>query len=248
VHGRDSEVTRSKLVSEPVDLSAGVAEYNCLCDGDRLVKVRERVQLPLLLLDRDVKLFDTFESQLVLLHEDSNGVAHELGGDLQDILWHGGRKKNNLRGLRKELENVVDLLGETTRKHLIGLVEDEHLHRVGLEDAALNHVLNTTGCADNDLRTILKSLHVIPNAGTTNACVALELHEVTNGDYHLLNLLGQFASGGEDKGLATLDVGVDLLKGRDREGSGLASTGLGLGNNVTAFGSDQLVACVRRVL
>jgi hypothetical protein len=64
--------------------------------------------------------------------------------------------------------------------------------------------------------------------------VALDLHEVADGDNNLLDLLGELTGGGEDQGLAGLDAGVDLLEDRDGEGGGLAGTGLGLGDNVVA--------------
>ena len=114
VHGRDSEVASGELVGEPVDLPAGVAEDDGLGDGDSLVQIRQSVELPIFLLNSNVELLDTFEGKLVLLDEDTDGVAHELGGNFQDVLWHGCGQKDNLGGLRKELEDVVDLLGETT--------------------------------------------------------------------------------------------------------------------------------------
>ena len=120
------------------------------------------------------------------------------------------------------------------RKHLISLVKNEHLHAVGLEETALDHVLNTAGGADNDLGTVLEGLHVITNGGTADTGVALDVHEVTDGNNDLLDLLGKLAGGGEDKGLASLDGGVDLLEDGDGEGSGLAGTGLSLGNNIMA--------------
>lgn len=114
VHGGDSEVTSGELVGEPVDLAASVAEDDGLGDGDGLVKIGEGVELPLFLLNGNVELLDTFKGKLVLLDEDTDGVAHELGGDLKDVLGHGSGKKDDLGGLGKELEDVVDLLGETT--------------------------------------------------------------------------------------------------------------------------------------
>ena len=234
VHGGDSEVTGSELVGEPVDLSAGVAEDNGLGDGDSLVQVGEGVELPVLLLDGNVELLDTFKGKLVLLDENTDGVAHELGGDLEDVLGHGGGQKNDLGGLGQKLEDVVDLLGETAGQHFVGLVEDEHLHVVGLEDTALDHVLDTAGSTDDDLGAVLEGLHVITDGGTTNAGVARDVHEVTNGDDDLLDLLGQLAGRGEDESLAGLDRGVDLLEGGDGEGSGFTRTGLSLRNDIVA--------------
>jgi len=235
VHGGDGEVTGSELVGEPVDLSAGVAEDDGLGDGDGLVQVGEGVELPVLLLDGNVELLNTFEGKLVLLDEDTDGVTHELGGDLEDVLGHGGGKEDDLGGLGKELEDVVDLLSETAGQHLVGLVEDELLHAVGLEDATLDHVVDTAGGTDNDLGAVLKGLHVVTDAGATNAGVALDLHEVADGNNDLLDLLGKLTGRSEDEGLASLDRGVDLLEDRNGEGGGLAGTGLGLSDNIVAY-------------
>ena len=114
VHGGDSEVTSGELIGEPVNLSAGVAEDDGLGDSNRLVQVREGIEFPLLLLDSDVELLDTFQGKLVLLDEDTNGVAHELGRNLQNVLGHSSREENHLGGLGQELEDVIDLLSETT--------------------------------------------------------------------------------------------------------------------------------------
>ena len=64
------------------------------------------------------------------LHHSAQRTAHETGGDLEDVERHGGRKKAALDVLREELENVIDLVLETTRKHLIGLIEGEDAHVV----------------------------------------------------------------------------------------------------------------------
>ena len=122
------------------------------------------------------------------------------------------------------------------RKHLVGLIKDEHLHAVGLEETALDHVVDTAGRADNNLRAILESLHVLTDAGTTDASMALDAHEVTNSNNDLLNLLSQLTGGGKNERLALLQGGVDLLENGDRESSGLASTGLGLRNDIVTCG------------
>lgn len=136
-------------------------------------------------------------------------------------------------GQNRRRENRQGGLG-THRKHLVGLVEDEHLHAVGLEEATLDHVVDTAGGTDDDLGAVLEGLHVITDAGATNAGVALNVHEVTDSDDDLLDLLGQLTGRSENQGLALLQAGVDLLEDRDGEGGGLAGTRLGLSNNVVA--------------
>jgi hypothetical protein len=65
--------------------------------------------------------------------------------------------------------------------------------------------------------------------------VALDVHEVTNGDNDLLDLLSKLTSGSKDQSLAGLEVGVDLLQARDRESSGFAGTGLSLRNDIRTW-------------
>jgi len=139
-----------------------------------------------------------------------------------------------------------DSLSRTYRKHLIGLIKDEHLHGVGLQESASDHILDTTRGTDNDLGTFLKSLHVITNAGTTNACMALNVHKVSNSNNNLLDLLCQFTGGSKDQSLALLDVGVELLQDGDGEGGGFSGTRLGLSNNIVAFGALELAKSFER--
>lgn len=134
VHGRDGEIAGSELVGEPVDLSAGVAEDNSLGDGDCLVQIGQGVELPLLLLDGNVELLDTLKGKLILLHQDTDGVTHELGGDLENVLGHGGGQQNNLGGLRQQLEDVVNLLGETTLQEAISMRRNREARQEILTD------------------------------------------------------------------------------------------------------------------
>lgn len=127
-------------------------------------------------------------------------------------MWHSGGQKDDLSRLREELEDIVDLLGETSRQHFVGLVKDEHLHVVGLQYSSLDHVLDTTWSTDDDLWTVLQSLHIVSDIGASDTCVALDVHEVTDGYHDLLDLLGKFSGWGEDQGLAGLEVLVYLLE------------------------------------
>jgi len=120
----------------------------------------------------------------------------------------------------------------TYRKHLIGLVKNEHLHGIGFQVTALNHILDTARSSDNDLGTFSESLHVISDTGSTNACVALDANEVTEGDNNLLNLLSQLASRGKNQCLAGLDVGINLLKNRNGESGSLSGSRLSLSDDI----------------
>lgn len=59
------------LRRKPVDLSPGVAEDDSLRDGNGLVQVGKRVQLPVLFLGSHVELFNTRKRELGLLDKDT---------------------------------------------------------------------------------------------------------------------------------------------------------------------------------
>jgi hypothetical protein len=128
----------------------------------------------------------------------------------------------------------------TYRQHLVSLVEDEELDSIGLEGTTLDHVVDTSRSADNDVDTILQNLHIITDNGAANAGMALDIHEVANGDNDLLDLLSKLTSGSENQGLALLNAQVNLLENRDGEGSRLSSAGLSLCDNVAVWSKVSL--------
>ena len=222
VHAGDGEVSLLHLLLEPVDLPPGVAVYDGLGDGERLVEIAEGVELPLLAIDGDVELLDTLEGELVLLDEDADGVAHESLGDLEDVEGHGRREEADLDLLGEELEDVIDLILETAGKHLVGLVEHELFDAVQAEGTTVDHVEDTAGGADDDVDAALEDADVVTDGGTTDAGVDLDLHVVAEGDDDLLDLLGQLTGRGQDEGLALTELGIKLAEGADGEGGGLA--------------------------
>ena len=107
--------------------------------------------------------------------------------------------------------------GSTDREHLISLIQDEHLDGVGLEVAALDHILNTTWRSHDHLGAILERLLIVSDAGATDAGMTFDVHKVANGHDDLLNLLSKLPRGSEDERLTLLDAGINLLQRRDRE-------------------------------
>ena len=133
VHGAHSEVRLSHLLSEPVHLALGVAEDDGLGDGQSVVEIAQRVELPLLSLHSHEELLDAFQGQLVTLHQDPDGVGHELAGHLQDLVRQSGRDEADLGSGGQVSVHVIDLLLESLVQHLIGLVQDQHLDSPGRE-------------------------------------------------------------------------------------------------------------------
>jgi hypothetical protein len=92
--------------------------------------------------------------------------------------------------------------------------------------------VDTAWSSDDDLGTILQSLHVLTNIGSTDAGVALNVHEVADSDNDFLNLLSKLTSRGKNQSLAGFQVLVYLLEDRDGEGGSFASSRLSLCNDI----------------
>ena len=223
------------LFRQPVHLSASVTEDDSLCDGDGFVEIAQGIQLPFLLFDCNVELLDTFQRQLIPLDEDPDRLSHKLLGHLQHICGHGGREKNDLGVLREELEDFVDLVLETAGQHLIGFVEAEDLDGVGPKGPAIDHIVDTTGSADDDMNTLLQLAHILADVGSTDASVTFNIHVVAEGNNNFLNLLSELTGRCEDESLGTPNREVELLEDGDGEGCGLAGTGLGLSDDIVTL-------------
>lgn len=223
------------LLRQPINLPPRVAEDDGLGDGNGLIQIAQRVELPFLLLNGDVELLDTFKRQLIALDEDTDRFPHELLRHLEDIGRHRSREENNLRVLRQKLEDLVDLVLETTGQHLICLIETENLDVVSPESPPVDHIEHTSGSADNDLYSLLELGHILTNVGPANAGMTFNVHVVAKGNHDLLNLLGEFTSGSKDKGLSALDCRVNFLENGDGESRCLSSTGLGLSDDIVAL-------------
>jgi hypothetical protein len=177
---------------------------------------------------------NTFEGELLVLDENLCGVSHEVLGHAEDLWGEGSGEESNLDVAGEELEDVLNLGFETTGQHLVGLVENEQLKVLGLEETSLHHVVDTSGGADNDVgATRLELLDVILDDGTTNASLDLDLHVLSDGVHNVSNLHRKLTGGGHDKCLAVvgdtaLGVGVDALEHTNGESTGLTSTRLSL--------------------
>jgi hypothetical protein len=156
------------------------------------------------------ELTDTLKGKLVTLDENTDGVAHELLGNLKNVVGHGSGQEDDLGLGGKKLEDVVDRVLETGREHLVGLVKAEHLDGVGLEGTTVDHVEDTAGGSNDDLGALVELGNVLTDGGTTDTSVAVDVKVVTKSDNDLLDLLSELTGGGQDKSLGLLDVRVDL--------------------------------------
>lgn len=225
VHGGDDEVLALHSLGNLLDLSLGVAINQSLLDIHVGVKVNEDVKLPLLSLDGDVVLSDTFEGQLFVFNQDLGGVfSHEVGGELQNIGRHGGGEKGNLDVTWEELEDVLNLLLESSGEHFVGFVEDEQFQVVSLEVVLLHHFVNSSWGSNNDVLSFFQLGDVFLHDGSSDAGVDLEVAVLSEGFDDDSNLDGQLSGWGDDQSLAVVSVWVDGLECSNRKSSCFTSS------------------------
>lgn len=241
VHDRDGEIVLSHGLLELLNTLLGVTVDEGLVDVQVGVQVEQNVHLPLLLLDSDVVLVNTFEGELLVLDKNLCGLTHEVLGHAEDLWGQSGREESDLDIAGQELENVLDLVFETTGQHLIGLIEDEKLQVLSLEEASLHHVVNTAGGADNDVgATALELLDVVLDDSASDASLDLDVHVLTDGVNDVSNLHRQLAGWRHNQGLTVvrdgvLGVSVNALKHSNSESTSLTGTRLSLGNGIFAL-------------
>jgi hypothetical protein len=78
--------------------------------------------------------------------------------------------------------------------------------------------------------------------------MALDIHEIANGDNDLLDLLGQFTGRSQDQSLALLDIWVQLLKDGNGESGGLSRSRLCLSNDIVSLGDLSTIATMQKQL
>lgn len=232
VHDADSELVLSHSLLEFLDTLLGVTVDQGLVDVQVGVEVEEHVHLPLVLLDGNVVLANTFEGELLRLDEDLCGFTHEMLGELENVRREGGGEERDLNVSGQVLENVLDLVLEAAREHLVSLIKSEELQVVSLHESTLHHVEDTTGRSDNDVDTAFQNSNVLTHDGSTDAGVYLDVAELSNGVNDVGNLHGELTGGRDNQSLAVVGGDIDALENSNGEGSSLSCSRLSLSNSI----------------
>lgn len=90
--------------------------------------------------------------------------------------------------IRHESKYIIDLIFETTRQHLISLIQNEHLDVLGVECPAVDHVMHTARCANNNVGTTLQFPHVLTHQCASNTGMALSAKIISQCQNHFLDL------------------------------------------------------------
>lgn len=233
------EITSVHFFLQPLDLALRVAENDTLRDGKHVENLAESIKLPLLLVDSDVKLFDSLQSKLCLFNEDPYRVAHELFGKFEDVGRKCGREESNLDIRGNELKNAINGISKSLVEHAVRFVHEEHLELISTESTAVKHVPDTTGGANDDLDTVAESLNVVADITSTNAGTRGDTHIVAECNDDFVDLVSEFPGRGEDDGLGCMEREVEPLEDGDGECSCFAGAGLSLSDRVEALGNGD---------
>jgi len=223
-HGVDGVLVLSHESGKLLNTLLGVAEDDALVDVHSGIQLVEDVVLPGLLLNSNVELSDTFKGQLGLVNQNSDGVVHEVLGELEGLGGKGGGEKGDLDILGKVLENLLNLVSEADLEHLISLVHDEQLEVVSLEDSSLQEVEHSSGSSNNDVDAVLNVLDALLHAGSTDTGVDLDAEVLSESVDDKSDLNSELSGGGDNEGLEVVGIGIDNGQESGSEGSGLTSS------------------------
>lgn len=74
------------------------------------------------------------------------------------------------------------------------------------------------------MNTVLEDLHVVTDDGSSDTSMALNVHEVTDSNDDLLNLLSELTRRGQNQCLTLLEVEINLLEDGNGESGSLSGS------------------------
>ena len=200
---------------------------------------------------------------------DLHRIVHIILRNLGNGLGHGGTKEHCAMFLRKVRKDGLDVLLETHRQHLVGLVKHQRLHFAQTHCSTVHKVNQSAWCSHNHMHTALQCTNLTTYRRTTiygqdsNAAQVFRIVLKVGS-----NLKAKFTRRSQHQRLwlrcilgvhpfARLEIlldliiavngnNIDALQQGKAEGSGLARTRLGKAYHVASFfaqddGNDLLL-------
>jgi len=170
---------------------------------------------------------------------DAGGVAQHLFGELGDVLRHGCREEQRLPPDRQLTHDLPDVVDKTHVEHAVGFVEYEEFDLAELQPVALHEVEQPTGGGDHHLDPLHDRADLAAHRHAADCQRRGQPHVAAIGVEAVENLARQFAGRAQHQhaagfGLRLDAVFEDAVEDRERERRGLAGTGLGDADHVTA--------------
>ncbi len=209
-NARDHKLVFSQSVSKFFDSLFSVSEDDALRNDHTLVELEKSSEFLTVFLKRDVKLLDTFKSELLIFDQDLDWLLHKLFSHVNDFRGHGGWEKADLDVSRQILENLSDFINKASAQHFVGFVQDNDLQKVSPQGFLFNEIFYPAGGSDNNMdATILESLSILSGISASDTASGIDFDELAETKDDLVDLLSQFSGGGQDDSLALWRLGVN---------------------------------------
>ena len=233
VDGLGAEALTVQALGQDLGARLGAGEDDDAVGALLVEHVLEKVGL-LVLARGDHELLDGLGSGALVGDLDELRVLDLAADGAHDGVVDGGGEEQGLTLVGDAVDDLLHVRPEAHVEHAVGLVEDENLDVVEVEDHAVVQVEKTAGGSDEHVDTAAQAvdLRVVAHAAHDGEHVVAGLLGHGAGDR--VDLLGKLAGGGHDKGLgavALLKV-AELVEHRQGKGGSLAGTGLSGGNHV----------------
>ena len=183
-------------------------------------------------------------------------LVQNIVSQMPDLFGHGSRKEQGLPSLRQLSQDLTDIGQKAHVKHMVGLIEDQHLQSREIDRLLSDMVEETPRTGHHNLGAAFQFIHLGIEAHSAIDGYAPEAGISPQNADCLMYLLSQFPSRGNDE---CTDVATSALhqamQDREREGSGLAGAGLRQTHNIMPLhdqrdrlGLDRRRRCITRGL
>ena len=157
-------------------------------------------------------------------------------GDALDAVGHGGGEQGDLLFLGHVAQDLFHVIDKAHAQHFIGFIQYHGPQLVQLEGAAIQVILDTTGCADDRMHATPQLPQLVIHALAAIHRQHMKALQVTGVGLHGLgDLQRQLTCGRQYQQLGFGQGHVHATEQGQGEGRGLTGAGLGLANQVTSF-------------
>ena len=227
-----------QLLGQAVATVLGLAEHQHLL-GVAAAEYLDQQRALLRAVDRVRTVGDGLRDGVLRGHLHFLRVVEELQRQCLDARLEGRREQQRLALLRQAVEDALDRRQEAHVEHAVGLVEDQHLHRVELHAAAVEVVDQAARAGHQHVHAAAQLVDLRLHADAAEQRGDVELEVATVGLEAVGDLHRQLAGGHQHQRARLARAGrrgflAQAVEHRQRERGGLAGAGLGAAQHVAA--------------
>ena len=193
------------------------------------------------LVGKDDALFDAFNRRGLRRDCDAGRITQHRIGEAGDFLRHGGREEQRLPHFGKHGDDLLDVVNKAHVEHAIGFVQNEDFDLVEAQRALIDKIEQAARCCHKDLCATRETAHLPVDRHAADGQFDREWPNMPPINAEAVrDLAGQFACRRKHQHAAgflrgTLTLVEQVIEDRQREGRGLAGSGLRNTNGIAAL-------------